>query len=481
MSCVGLDFGSHSATIALWYQESGKLDVIADDLGFRAIPTAVAFRASEDETEIITGLAAVTQAHKNPKNTFLDVRSLLEDESKQTVHIPAMDKDITVTELASHFFRNIHDQIKQQVGKPVRDFVVSVPDSLCEDGATRTRLIEAAQAGGCRIKSTVPDSAAVLSAHGFDNKNANPAVAAVVDIGWSHMEVRLFNCSAGLYFPKGSARTTDMSGQILVKALSTHCSKDFMRKAKFPCEDNTKAMTRLRNQCEEAVKTLSTNSEAMIDLDSLCEGVDYSGRISKARFEDLGSIPFIHFKKCCAEALTNAGMENTDVTTVIMSGGLSGMPKCQALAKSCFPSSVMHKTRALENNEAAAVGAAKQAQTLAITQMLDSPPSGEIVAKAMNCSLSIQSNPEIPPMLAMPFGTALPAHYELAGSCPAAGGVMKIFVESNSIGEVTFVPDTNEDSEHVVAKIDVAEDGSVNVEVQQKSTSLIIGSLSISA
>ena len=108
----------------------------------------MAFRAGEDETEIITGLAAVTQAHKNPKNTFLDVRSLLEDESKQTVHIPAMDKDITVTELASHFFRNIHDQIKQQVGKPVRDFVVSVPDSLCEDGATRTRLIEAAQAGG---------------------------------------------------------------------------------------------------------------------------------------------------------------------------------------------------------------------------------------------------------------------------------------------------------------------------------------------
>ena len=46
----------------------------------------------------------------------------------------------------------------------------------------------------------------------------------------------------------------------------TH-SKDFMRKAKTPCEDNVRAMTRLRKECEDAMKTLSTGSEAMIDID----------------------------------------------------------------------------------------------------------------------------------------------------------------------------------------------------------------------
>ena len=53
-------------------------------------------------------------------------------------------------------------------------------------------------------------------------------------------------------------------------------------------------------------------------------------------------------------------------------------------------------------------------------------------------------------------------------------------LESSSIGEVTFVPDTSEEPEHLVAKVEVAEDGSVNVEVQQTSTSWIIGSVSIS-
>jgi len=47
MSVVGLDFGSHAANIALWYENTDKAEVIADDLGFRTIPCAVAFRAGK--------------------------------------------------------------------------------------------------------------------------------------------------------------------------------------------------------------------------------------------------------------------------------------------------------------------------------------------------------------------------------------------------------------------------------------------------
>ena len=55
---IGLDFGSHAASIALWYTEKDKVEVIADDLGFRTIPCAVAFRKGfdDDKVEILTGL-----------------------------------------------------------------------------------------------------------------------------------------------------------------------------------------------------------------------------------------------------------------------------------------------------------------------------------------------------------------------------------------------------------------------------------------
>jgi molecular chaperone DnaK (HSP70) len=111
MSVVGLDFGSHTGSIALWFEEKDSVDVIADDLGFRTIPCTVAFRGEE----IITGTAAISQQHKNSSNTFDDIRSLIMNEEKKDVNVPNLEKELTIQELTSHWFRNIHNQIKQQV------------------------------------------------------------------------------------------------------------------------------------------------------------------------------------------------------------------------------------------------------------------------------------------------------------------------------------------------------------------------------
>jgi molecular chaperone DnaK (HSP70) len=78
-------------------------------------------------TLLIIGLSAIQQQHKNAANTFEDIRTLLLNPDIDTVNVPHLDKEITVQELGSHFFRNIHNQVKQQVGKAVRECVISVP------------------------------------------------------------------------------------------------------------------------------------------------------------------------------------------------------------------------------------------------------------------------------------------------------------------------------------------------------------------
>ena len=90
---IGLDFGSHTASIALYMEGKEGVEVIADDLGARAIPCAVAFRGSE----ILTGQAAIAQQHKNSANTFDALRALLTNESISTVFIPALEKEIPGT------------------------------------------------------------------------------------------------------------------------------------------------------------------------------------------------------------------------------------------------------------------------------------------------------------------------------------------------------------------------------------------------
>lgn len=351
MTVIGIDLGSHTASIAVWYDDKNLLEVLADDLGFRSIPCVVAFRGEET----IVGHSAVSQQHKNTNNTFDEVRSLLFNHEQTHCTVPVLERDLTVEEVNSLFFRNIHNQVKQQAGKIIREAVVTVPSPL--DEATKKRYIESAQAGGIRIKSFIDDSTATLLAYGFDDPNTGASRTLVVDLGWSRCTVSVYNVSSGAIVPVHTLSTTDVSGKIFVKLLADYCAKEFQRKHKIPCNDNKRAMMRLTRECEQAMKTLSTGGEAMIDIDSLCEGIDYSSKISRARFEDLLSIPIIHFKNLINNLLQQCSIDASSIQQICLAGGPSAMPKIHSLLKSTFPNSHFPKVR-FETSEAQAIGAA---------------------------------------------------------------------------------------------------------------------------
>jgi L1 cell adhesion molecule like protein len=160
-----------------------------------------------------------------------------------------------VTELASHFFRNIHNQIKQQVGKPIRDTVVSIPSGVSD--FIKNRLLESAQAGGIRIKSFVEDTAATVLAYSI-HELSSPALVLVVDVGWSHTQIALYSISGGTLIRLSYKASISVSGKVFVNLLAEHCAKEFQKKAKFSCSDNARAMLRLRRECEAAVKAMCT-------------------------------------------------------------------------------------------------------------------------------------------------------------------------------------------------------------------------------
>lgn len=366
MSVIGIDFGSHHASFAVWHEEKNLLEVVADDLGFRSVPCIVGFRGEE----IIVGHSAMSQQHKNTANTFDDVRSLLLNPDRTVVNVPVLEKEITVEEINSQFFRNIHNQVKQQAGKVIRDAVVSVPKAL--DEATARRYIAAAQAGGIRIKSFIEDTSAALLAYGLDEPNVPSSRTLVIDLGWSRCTAALYNVSGGVFSHLASETTAEVSGAAFVKALAEFCAKDFTRKYKIPVQENNRSMMRLKRECENAMKALSTGAEATIDIDSLCEGMDYSTKVSRARFEDLLSIPVVHFKNLVAATLAKAGVDATSVTQICLSGGPSSLPRFQAVLRQLLPEAVFPRVR-FETAEAPSIGAAVQGKLLYQLVSLPSP------------------------------------------------------------------------------------------------------------
>lgn len=86
-------------------------------------------------------------------------------------------------------------------------------------------------------------------------------------------------------------------------------------------------MSRLRQRCETAKRTLSGKVEAMIVIDSLINGIDMKQRLSRAKFEDMCRPQLDNTIHLVRAALGDAGLRPTDIDEVILVGGCSKIPK----------------------------------------------------------------------------------------------------------------------------------------------------------
>merc|ERR1712008_416951 len=96
---------------------------------------------------------------------------------------------------------------------------------------------------------------------------------------------------------------------------------DFRRKFKKDMSQNQLSLRRLRTACERAKRTLSSSTQAHIEIDSLFDGIDFNSTITRARFEDLC---MDYFKKCldpCEKVLRDSKISKNQVDEIVLVGG----------------------------------------------------------------------------------------------------------------------------------------------------------------
>merc|ERR1712207_12529 len=108
--------------------------------------------------------------------------------------------------------------------------------------------------------------------------------------------------------------------------------------------------------------TLSSSTQAHIEIDSLFQGVDFNATITRARFEDLN---MDYFKKCmdpCEKVLRDAKISKAGVDEIVLVGGSTRIPKIQSLLSEFFNGKELCKS--INPDEAVAFGATVQAAIL---------------------------------------------------------------------------------------------------------------------
>lgn len=86
---------------------------------------------------------------------------------------------------------------------------------------------------------------------------------------------------------KSTAGDTHLGGEDFDNRLVNHFVEEFKRKHKKDLSGNNRALRRLRTACERAKRTLSSSTEASLEIDALHDGVDFYSKITRARFEEL--------------------------------------------------------------------------------------------------------------------------------------------------------------------------------------------------
>lgn len=115
---------------------------------------------------------------------------------------------------------------------------------------------------------------------------------------------------------------------------------EFQRKFRKDLTTSQRALRRLRTACERAKRTLSSSTQATIEIDSLFEGIDFNSQITRARFEELN---MDYFRKTMApveKVLRDAKLSKSEVDEVVLVGGSSRIPKVQKLLQEFFNGSV---------------------------------------------------------------------------------------------------------------------------------------------
>ena len=137
---------------------------------------------------------------------------------------------------------------------------------------------------------------------------------------------------------------------------------EFRRKTGIDIKSKPKALSRVRASCEKAKITLSSATQAIVDIDGLVNGEDLNVVITRSKFEDLC---MDLFKKCMLpleNVIKDAKMSKNAIYDVVLVGGSSRIPKIQQMIQKFFNGKKLNKN--IDPDEAVAFGAAINAAVI---------------------------------------------------------------------------------------------------------------------
>jgi|TARA_B100001939_G_scaffold132869_1_gene115406 molecular chaperone DnaK len=459
---VGIDLGTTNSVVAVL--EGGEPTVIANAEGNRTTPSIVAFKSEE----VLVGELAKRQAITNPDNTVRSIKRHIGSNWKQSFE----GKDYTPQEISARILQKLKRDAESYLGDDVTDAVITVPAYF--NDAERQATKEAGQIAGLNVLRIINEPTAASLSYGLENDEDQKIL--VFDLGGGTFDVSILEISEGVFEVKSTSGDSKLGGDDWDQRVMDWLIDKFKSSTGIDLSNDKMAIQRVQEGAEKAKIELSSTSETEINLPFITANdagpQHLLEKLSRSEFEKITADLVERTKEPVEKALSDAGMQFTDIDHVILVGGSTRMPSVQQLVKS-LTGKDPHK--GVNPDEVVASGAAIQAGVLKgdvkDVLLLDvTPLTLGVETKGGIMTKMIERNTTIPTKRSEVFSTA--ENNQTQVEIHILQGEREMASGNKSLGRFTLtdIPAAMAGTPQIEVTFDIDANGIVNVNAKDLGT-----------
>nr|CAI6462430.1 BPK_HP1_G0012600.mRNA.1.CDS.1 [Saccharomyces cerevisiae] len=477
---IGIDLGTTNSAVAIM---EGKVPRIIENAeGSRTTPSVVAFTK---DGERLVGEPAKRQSVINSENTLFATKRLIgrrfEDAEVQRdinqvpfkivkhsngdAWVEARNRTYSPAQIGGFILNKMKETAEAYLAKSVKNAVVTVPAYF--NDAQRQATKDAGQIIGLNVLRVVNEPTAAALAYGLDK--SEPKVIAVFDLGGGTFDISILDIDNGIFEVKSTNGDTHLGGEDFDIYLLQEIISHFKKETGIDLSNDRMAVQRIREAAEKAKIELSSTLSTEINLPFITADAAGPKHIrmpfSRVQLENITAQLIDRTVDPVKKALKDARITASDISDVLLVGGMSRMPKVADTVKKLFGKDA---SKAVNPDEAVALGAAIQAAVLSgeVTDVLlldVTPLSLGIETLGGVFTKLIPRNSTIPNKKSQIFSTA--ASGQTSVEVKVFQGERELVKDNKLIGNFTLagIPPAPKGIPQIEVTFDIDANGIINV------------------